>query len=216
MEDKANSKIPTESSAARRAMGRREMVSRLLGGAGLSYAAPLVASAHPIRRHLADPATLAQADASAAQPHWEPIFLDAHQTATFEVLAERIVPGSGEAKVTPFVDLLLSVDTQDNQKKFLASLGAFEAESIRRYSRPFKELKEAEQNELLTAASTSDHDAKGNGEAKGLEMNGHFQNLKGWVTGAYYSSETGMKELGWTGQVIFSSFPGCDHPEGHQ
>jgi Gluconate 2-dehydrogenase subunit 3 len=216
MEEKPESKTLNESGARRRAMGRREMVSRLLGGAGLSYAAPLVAAAHPVRKHLADSATLAQADAKAAEPNWKPLFLDAHQTATFEVLAERIVPGSGEAKVTRFVDLLLSVDTQENQKKFLASLGAFEAESIRRYARPYKELTESQQNELLTVASGSEHGGEGNGDATGLKVDGHFQNLKGWVSGAYYSSEHGMRELGWDGQVIFASFPGCQRPEDHK
>ena len=39
--------------------------------------------------------------------------------------------------------------------------------------------------------------------------------LKGWVAGAYYSSEMGMKELGWTGDTFFEGYPGCTHPEGH-
>ncbi len=33
--------------------------------------------------------------------------------------------------------------------------------------------------------------------------------------GAYYSSEMGMRELGWTEDRVFASFPGCEHPEGH-
>ena len=43
----------------------------------------------------------------------------------------------------------------------------------------------------------------------------HFENLKGWVSGAFYSSEFGMKELGWTGQVMRESYPGCEHTDGH-
>jgi hypothetical protein len=39
--------------------------------------------------------------------------------------------------------------------------------------------------------------------------------LKGWISVAYYSSEIGMKELGWTPDRVFASFPGCEHPEGH-
>jgi hypothetical protein len=35
------------------------------------------------------------------------------------------------------------------------------------------------------------------------------------VSGAYYSSEIGMQELGWTGQMFFDKLPGCDHPDGH-
>jgi len=43
----------------------------------------------------------------------------------------------------------------------------------------------------------------------------HFENLKGWISGAYYSSEAGMRELGWTEDRVFEKFPGCEHPEGH-
>jgi len=43
----------------------------------------------------------------------------------------------------------------------------------------------------------------------------HFDHLKGWVVGAHYSSEPGMRELGWTGQSFFTSFPDCPHPGKH-
>ena len=42
-----------------------------------------------------------------------------------------------------------------------------------------------------------------------------FDELKGWVLGAYGSSEAGMRELRWTGNVFLETFPGCEHPEGH-
>jgi hypothetical protein len=32
---------------------------------------------------------------------------------------------------------------------------------------------------------------------------------------AYYSSEVGMKELGWTDENYFAGFPGCEHAGGH-
>jgi hypothetical protein len=43
----------------------------------------------------------------------------------------------------------------------------------------------------------------------------HFQNLKTWIVGAYYSSEFGMRELGWTGMLFFENYPGCQHLDGH-
>jgi hypothetical protein len=211
-------------------LNRREMVQRLLGGAGAASAfMPAGAAAHPMHKHLMNAATLAQADAKAASTNWKPEFLDPHQAETLTVLAERIVPGSTKAGVTPFVDLLLSVDTQENQRKFLASLGALEAEAINEHSRPFKELSEDQQNAILTKAcnekpSHSDENAdfswfavpsKETGETPRVTLRDYFENVKGWVSGAYYSSEVGMRELGWTGQVAWDSFPGCEHPEGH-
>jgi Gluconate 2-dehydrogenase subunit 3 len=178
--------------------------------AGAGFALPGMAAAHPISKHLADGSTLAQADAKTAEKNWTPAFLDSHQNETLTVLAERIIPGSGRAQVNRFIDLLLSVDDQDAQRKFLGSLGAFDAESLKQYSHPYKDLTEDQQNEILTRAST---EKPGSDEAKNAEprvtLRDHFENVKGWVVGAYYSSEIGMKELGWTGQVIFPGFPGC-------
>jgi gluconate 2-dehydrogenase subunit 3-like protein len=210
-------------------MNRREMVRRVLGGVGTGFALPAVAASHPIHKHLADVAALAEADAKVAASDWAPEFLDPHQNESLTVLAERIVPGSTKAQVNRFIDLLLSVDTQENQQKFNNSLAAFEGESLKRYGHPFTALTEAQQNELLTVASTEkpgrepgkgdwswfDVPSKEGSEPPRVTLRDHFENLKGWVSGAYYSSEVGMRELGWTGDYFFDSFPGCQHPEGH-
>jgi hypothetical protein len=165
----------------------------------------------------------------AAAADWQPVFLDSHQNETLIALAEQILPNSTQAQVNRFIDTLISVDTQENQKKFLASLGAFDHEGITRYKQPFKELSEDQQNGILTAASTAKPSEPGQGgrrrrrptvatpggEEPVLTLRDHFENIKGWVSGAFYSSEFGMKELGWTGQVAWESLPGCPHPDGH-
>lgn len=212
-----------------RGLNRREMVRRLFGGAGAAFAIPGVAGAHPIHKHLADTAVLEKAEVQVAGKAWSPAFLDAHQNETLIVLAELIVPGSARAQVNRFIDLLLSVDTQDNQKKFVAALSAFEAEALNRHNRPFKALTDEQQVKILTDASTAGHEEAPHGgmdpeAAPSTEefaatpeqaLRSHFENLKGWINGAYYSSEIGMRELGWTGNYFFESFPGCQHPEGH-
>ena len=232
MEKKPELRVLNDSLAAsstRGGMSRRQLVQRLLGGAGAGFVVPAVASAHPMRKHLMSESTLAAADAKAAATDWTPEFLDPHQNETLIVLAERIIPGSTQAQSNRFIDLLLSVDTQENQKKFLASMGAFEAEALNTQQHPFKDLTEEQQNAILTKASTEkpgapegngnwswfDVRSKESGEPPKLTLRDHFENLKQWVVGAYYSSEVGMKELGWTGQVMWESFPGCEHPEGH-
>jgi hypothetical protein len=42
-----------------------------------------------------------------------------------------------------------------------------------------------------------------------------FEDLKEWIIVSYYSSEMGMKELGWTPNRFFPNLPGCTHPEEH-
>jgi Gluconate 2-dehydrogenase subunit 3 len=190
-------------------INRREMVRRLMLAGGAGLALPGIAEGHPRTKHLESQSTIAEADAGTAKAEWSPTFLDQHQSETLTVLGERIIPGSSKAQVSQFIDLLLSVDTQDAQKKFLISLSAFEAESLRRFSHPYKDLAEAQQNDILTSASTEKHGESAEGKPLRVTMRDHFENIKNWVAGAYYSSEIGMKELGWTGQAFFTSFPGC-------
>jgi hypothetical protein len=197
-------------------MDRRAAIRALAAGMGAGMTLPAVAESHPLHRHLSNPSAVAEAEASTAETDWKPAFLDAHQSETLVSLAEQVVPGSTAAGVTRFVDKLLSVDSQENQRTFLNALGAIEGESINRFGRPWKSLTPAQQVELLTAASTAEPGAK---DARGhatVTLRNHFDHLKGWISGAYYSSETGMRELGWTGNVFHGSFPGCPHPGGHR
>ena len=196
---------------------RREIVQRLLAGAGAGAAWPLVASSHPIYALLTSDAILDEAD-NLGDANWKPAFLSAQQNESLTALAERIVPGSTRAHVSRFIDLLLSVDKPENQHKFVESLTALNAEAHKRFGKDFPALDEEQKNALLTDASTKPESAKApeteNGK-KQSDLYSHFENLKGWISGAYYSSEVGMRELGWRGDYAFAAFPGCAHPEGH-
>lgn len=187
------------------------------------------AAAHPIQKYLNDGAFLLQASAQVAADSWTPQCLDPSQNGTLILLAERIVPNSSKAQTNRFIDLLLSVDTAETRKKFTDSLSAFDRESLQRFGRPFKTLPEIQQNKLLTvfSAPPPSHKNKERDSSSSISSSGkrpkethialfdHFENLKSWITGAYYSSEVGMRELGWSGDFMFDSFSGCQHPEGH-
>ena len=195
---------------------RRDVLQGLL-------AIPALADAHPMQAHAKDRAKVAEANASAKADPAKPEFLDAHQLETLISLSEMIVPGSTRAQVAPFIDRLLAVDTQDNQRQFLNALGGIEGESIARYAHPWRGLTADQRVELLTAASTAapgKEASAGSDPAAGASpprftLRDRFDHLKGWIVGAYYSSEIGMRELGWTGNTFFASFPGCEHPDGH-
>ena len=208
-------------------MERRRAMQVLLGGMAGGMALPGVAASHPVREHIAHHA--ASEEAPAADAVWAPQFLDAQQNELLIVLAERIVPGSSAAHVNRFIDLALSVELQITQDQFLRSLAAFEGKALARHKSAFRRLTEAQQYGILTAAanfplteqsnfrsgdwvSTA---ARGYSPPELVTLGDHFDNLKGWISGAYYSSETGMKELGWTGNFAYDDFPGCQHPEGH-
>jgi Gluconate 2-dehydrogenase subunit 3 len=204
--DQSNT-IPLKPVDAPDGIPRRAALQTLLGTAGVGFALPSIVEAqHPVHQHLASPATLEQAQQKAAVSAYTPEFLDAHQLKTLEALAETIVPGSTTARVAPFLDQLIAVESAKNQAAFLGALGAFDMAAIAKHGKAWSAITAVEQDGILREASTADPKAA---------IRGHFQNLKDWIAGAYYSSEQGMRELGWTGNMFFAELPGCTHPGGH-
>jgi hypothetical protein len=189
-----------------RKLSRRQLLERLLSGAVAGTAWPMMASAHPIYQHLQNDlnggAMLNRASQLSKTDGWSPLFLSAAQNTELVALAECIVPGSTKANVNRFIDLLLSVETADNQEKFRASLSAAENEAKKRHQRLFSALSTTQQESLLAMFSQDPASHQ------------HFYNLKEWIVGAYYSSEEGLRELGWDGTYAFASYPECEHPVG--
>lgn len=202
---------------------RRAMVQRLLAGMSAGAAWPLAASSHRVFELLKSDALLHNGAVfdraeQLGQANWKPAFLTSQQNELLAALAESIVPGSTRAHVSRFIDLLLSVDKPENQRKFVESLTALDTEAQKQFKKRFPALDEEQKGAFLTNVSTKLKPANAPGtqtEKKQSALYVHFENLKGWISGAYYSSEVGMRELGWTDDYAFAVFPGCTHPEGH-
>jgi hypothetical protein len=200
-------------------IGRRRVLQGLFAGAGASLVLPGGVEAHTM-----EPA-FAAAVAKAKTPAAKPVFLDEHQFATLGVLCTRIVPGSEKTLTDLFIDELLAVTQPDRQRRFLGALGAIDGAAIARFQKPFKALTEAQQVEILEAASTAEPGQedwvwtpgslllKPDTSSETLTLRDHFDHVKGWISTAYYSSEAGLKEIGYTGQMFFQTFPDCTHPE---
>ncbi len=200
---------------------RREWVQRMLAGAGL--AGPVLGGADAIIASPASDSTAAQSQAATA---WKPAFFDDHQNQTIAALAEGIVPGSTAVQANRFLDLALDAETTDIQQKFVSSLNAMEGESLRRFAKSFIDISTGQQDEILTAASTgqsfrpilNEDEPIENGSQVGPPVHNlrdYFDYLKNWISMAYYSTEAGMKELGWTGENYFESLPVCQHSDDH-
>jgi len=203
------------------------MIRRLVSGAGAGTLFARTAMAHPIHKHLADGELLAGAEGQVRSGKWTPKVLTPHQNETLLALSERMVPNSSKAQVNRFIDLLLSVETPETLREFSDSLTVCDRESTRRFGHAFKDISQAKQDELLSifSAETLRHRETEGGDPDDAPakkppvgpptLRDDFENLKTWITGAYYSSEVGMRELGWTGMIFFEDFPGCRHPDGH-
>jgi hypothetical protein len=160
---------------------------------------------HPVWGHLLNETpVLSHADADLAGANWKPLFLMPDQHEALQSLSEAIAPGSTKALVCHFIDLLLSVESPAHQKKFLASLSAIQMEGNHRFGNVFQRLSASQRISLLTVVSTS---------AENSPIRESFEDLKEWIVGSYYSSEMGMKELGWTPDRFFLSLSGCTQPE---
>jgi hypothetical protein len=187
-----------------RHISRRELAQTLLAGIAAGLISPLSSAVHPIHKHLLNAALLDSVDANLSAASNKLLFLSAQQFAELDILCEAIVPGSRNALAAAFIDLLLSADTKNVRQEFLASLTAFESASQSSYHAQMIALTPPQLDDLLLAASHADS-----------AYHKQFNFLKDWIAGAYYSSEIGMRELGWTPARVFSAFPPCSHTESH-
>jgi len=185
-------------------VSRRELARTLLAGLAAGVLPAAISPLHPIHSHLLDGILLDSADKALAGASYQPTFLSTAQLASVDRLSDAIIPGSHQAQSAQFIDLLLSVDAAEHQENFVASLSEMDGAATKAFHRGIAELNMDELRQLLEAAS-----------AKDSADYQHFENLKNWFTGAYYSSEIGMRELGWTPDRVFPVYPGCTHSAGH-
>lgn len=207
-------------------VSRRAALQTLAVGIGASIAMPgsAEASDHPVHKHTASVAEQARKPAGGAKPAaYTPTTFDAHQFATVVVLSELIVPGAKASGTPEFLDKLLTVESADTRRRFITALGAMDGAALKSRQKPFKDLAQADQIALLTEASTGNPSRTPVFWKKGdpipvpeppagpATMRDHFDHIKGWVSGIYFASEPGLKELGYTGNVFHEKYPGCEH-----
>jgi hypothetical protein len=170
---------------------RRALLTSLATGVGAAaFALPASAAAAHVHPAAASAATTE--GAAAVAPALE--FLDQHSLDTLALLSEQIVPGSRAAGVAEFLDRLLAVESIETQKRFLSVLGAFEREAREAQGKPWKSLAAAQATALLTKISAL---------PASEPMRQAFDDLKWAVAETYYSTEPGMKEMGWVGNFAF-------------
>ena len=204
-------------------MKRREMLTSLAAGVAGAVAAPGLAAqeshTHPSG---AQDSPVQTGAANQAAPR----ILDEHRRKMLDDLAERLVPGSRAAGVPDLLDRVVAVEPAGAQRRFLNALGTFDREARDRHAKGWLELADAQQVEILRAASTlapSRPPAPGWKRGDPVErpagppappanLRDHFDHLRDWVQRAYFTTAAGMKELGFTGRMAFPAFPGCPHP----
>lgn len=170
-------------------------MSRVLEIAGASvFAEPLLAREH-VHKSGGEPAQ----DAA-----WQPAFLTSEQNEAFIAIGEGIIPDSKEAFCNRVIDLILSIDSEKNKHEFSAALAAFDSASRKQFDKSVNALAAPQMNKLLESASTATD-----------PLRPQFDLLKEWLADAYWSSHQGLRDLGWTGRMVWAKFDGCPHPGSH-
>lgn len=177
-------------------MDRRAVLTSLATGVGaVAFASRAPAAhVHPVAA-AAVPADAATSGADAAL-----LFFDRHAFDTLALLSEQIVPGARAVEAPEFLDRLLAVESTDTQQRFMEALGAFEREAREAQGLPWKALTAEQATALLTKIST---------QPAGDPSRQAFERVKAAVSETYFSTETGMKELGWDGSITFTPPSAC-------
>jgi gluconate 2-dehydrogenase gamma chain len=192
---------------------RRELFRRTFWGA----AGVAAGAAAPIEAR--EFASDADASKELARSDWKPVFLDEHQNETLIILSDLIIPktdtpGAKDALVNRFIDRLLAAETPETQRSFLESLAYLDGECLSRYQTAFRYVPAESQTEFLRYLAYPHSLGTWGGEGTNqFPGHRHFNTLKDWISRAFYSSEIGMRDLGWDGPA-HGEFEGCTHPEG--
>jgi hypothetical protein len=152
-----------------------------------------------------------------ARADWKPVFLNAHQNETLIAISDVMIPetdtpGAKSALSNRFIDALLAAESKETQQSFLNSLAFLDGEATSRFKAPFAQLPRETQVELMNyfaypRSATLWSDSR---EQSDPGYN-HFQNLKGWIARAFWSSEAGQRALGWDGSFPHGQLEGCSH-----
>jgi hypothetical protein len=203
-------------------------MQRSLVAIGATFATPLVAGAHPLVRHLSMLAS-AQEVPPSDEANWSPKFLNAEQNNVLVAISNRMLPGAGAAHVNRTIDLVMTVETDENRKLLTQALVAIDAQAVKQLHSGIAKLSPDQVDEVLSFCSEQEPPhAEHDDDSAGWKLNqrtpltgapnlrDHFEYLKGWIVASYYSSEAGLRELGWDGANYYESPAECEHAEGHQ
>ena len=196
---------------------RRQALKGIGAGIGVIASLPVLGSngvagdesthAH-MQRHAA---------AKTPQTKPEPLkFLTEDENKTVIELSERIIPadenspGAKAARVSEYIDLIVSVSPDEVKKNWREGLAAINKMSRDMSGADFAAASEAHQVKLLTEISKNERSPQTTEER-------FFRTIKNATIDGYYTSEIGIhQELKYKGNTYLKEFVGCTHPEHQQ
>ena len=149
--------------------------------------------------------------------HYTPQFFTAHEYATVERLADLMIPGDDrpgatDAGVSEFIDFMVWSDPSI-QYRFRYGLTWLDARSRSAHRKPFLEVNEAAQKEILDGLAYPQKFKPGEEEGRDF-----FKLMREYTVMGFYTSKRGLQGLDYPGlQVFYLQTPRCPHADdpGH-
>ncbi len=190
-------------------MENRRDTLKIIGAIGATCAFPFSADELYAQHAHTVPTT---APANAAGPY-HPKFLNGTEFETVSIVADLIIPptdtpGATAAGVPAYIDTVLDANSE-YQHRFRTGLKWLDNTALKRFGKPFRQLDERSQVEILTPLSEAvdKGDARSEGEI-------FFRAMKSLTADGYYTSRIGLvDELQYKGNTVLAAFPPCKHPE---
>ncbi len=197
-------------------MDSRRDTLKIIGAIGTTCAFPFSADElYGQHVHSAAMAPLAPAGP------YQPKFFTAPELATVSRLADLIIPktdtpGAVEAGVPQYIDFVVSANTE-HQKRCREGIAWIDQHAKKNFSKPFLQLSEAQQIQLLRPLSEAADRAPetiATADPDRIRSTGaaFFRVIKNLTADGYYTSQAGLvQELGYKGNTALPAFPECTH-----
>jgi len=147
----------------------------------------------------------------AATKVYAPKFFPAHEYKTLQALCQTIIPadsnsgGAIEAGAPEFIDLLTSENTE-YQRMLGGGLMWLDGTCSDRYGKLYLDCSPQQQKEILDQIAYRNNAVTNPGLGQGVEF---FSFLRNMTADGFFTSEIGIKYLGYIGSTYLKEFPGC-------
>jgi len=188
-------------------ISRRSILKSLTMGAAATSVLrviPLQAAEHAHRMIMAE-------KAAAPTKAYTPKYFDAHQYKTLQTLCQTIFPadadagGAIEAGAPEFIDLLTSENT-DYQGILGGGLMWLDGTCTDRYGKVYLDCTPEQQKEILDKIAYRKNAVTDPSLSQGVNF---FSFLRNMTADGFFTSEIGIKYLGYIGSAFLKEFPGC-------
>ena len=149
--------------------------------------------------------------AASSSGEYTPKFFSEHQYKTLQALCDAIIPpdqksgGAVEAGAPEFIDLLSS-ENKALQLQLGGGIMWLDATCAERHGQTYLQCAPGQRTEMLDLIAFRKNGENDPRLSPGIEF---FSTLRKYTADGFFTSEIGIKYLGYIGNTYLKEFPGC-------